>query len=213
MDAAAFPAEKPALGVIILGAGASSRMGRPKLLLPWGKTTIIGQLIEQWQVLGAAQIAVVCRPGDWELAAELDRLNFPAQARVENPQPERGMFSSILCAANWTGWLADLVAWAIVLGDQPHLRPDTLPALLAFQREHPDAICQPVYAGHARHPVLLPRRAFEELKDSRAKSLKDFLKQTSCPVVKRSIDDAGLALDLDRPEDYEKAFKFHLSNL
>jgi CTP:molybdopterin cytidylyltransferase MocA len=188
-------------------------MGRPKLLLPWGRTTIIGCLVEQWQVLGAARIAVVCRPGDRELAAELDRLNFPAQDRIENPRPERGMFSSILCAANWAGWLAKLAAWAIVLGDQPHLHSDTLRALLAFQREHPDAICQPVYAEHTRHPVLLPRRAFAELKDSRAETLKGFLKQTSCPVVKCSIDDAGLALDLDRPEDYEKAIKLHLSNL
>ncbi len=53
----------PPLGVVILGAGASSRMGRPKLLLPWGATTIVGHLLEQWQTLGAAQIAVVRRPG------------------------------------------------------------------------------------------------------------------------------------------------------
>ena len=45
----------PAIGVIILGAGASSRMGRPKLLLPWGDTSVIGHLIRQWQALGAAK--------------------------------------------------------------------------------------------------------------------------------------------------------------
>ena len=53
----------PPFGVVILGAGASSRMGRPKLLLPWGDTSIIGHLIEQWRALAAAQIAVVRRPG------------------------------------------------------------------------------------------------------------------------------------------------------
>jgi molybdenum cofactor cytidylyltransferase len=201
------------LGVMILGAGASSRMGRPKLLLPWGKTSIIGHLLDQWRRLGASQMAVVCRPGDRELNAELDRLGFPPQDRIENPQPERGMFSSILCAANWNGWKEGLAAWAIVLGDQPHLRPDTLRSLLAFHREHADAICQPVYDGHARHPVLLPRQALEELKDSPEKSLKDFLKRTSCQLVKRSIGDSGLALDLDRPEDYEKAVKSHSGNL
>ena len=68
----------PPLGVIILGAGASSRMGRPKLLLPWGDTTVIGHLIRQWRELGAAQIAVVHRPGRLrKLDAELDRLDFP----------------------------------------------------------------------------------------------------------------------------------------
>ena len=44
-------------GVIILGAGASSRMGRPKLLLPWRGTTVIGHIIYQWRELGAAQIS------------------------------------------------------------------------------------------------------------------------------------------------------------
>ena len=201
------------IGVIILGAGASSRMGRPKLLLPWGKTTIIGHLIEQWQALGAAQIAVVCRAGDGEMTTELNRLNFPAQDRIENPQPERGMFSSIVCAANWDGWKPGLKAWAIALGDQPHLRLNTLRALAAFQREHPRAVCQPVYDGHTRHPVWLPHRAFNELKDSAAATLKEFLKRTSCRLVECPIEDSGLALDLDRREDYEKAIRSHLRNV
>ena len=52
-----------AIGVVILGAGASSRMGRPKLLLPWRDTTVIGAILRQWRELGAAQIAVVLRLG------------------------------------------------------------------------------------------------------------------------------------------------------
>src|ERR1019366_10818668 len=110
------------LAVLLLGAGASSRMGRPKLLLPWRGTTIIGHLLSQWREVGAAQIAVVLRPDDAALMAELDRLNFSKSDRIENPQPERGMFSSIVCAANWQGWQKDISSWAIVLGDQPHLR-------------------------------------------------------------------------------------------
>src|SRR5208283_4064841 len=78
-------------GVVILGAGASSRMGQPKLLLPWRDTTVLGAILRQWRELGAAQIAVVHRPNDAPLAAELGRLDFPAHDRIENPQPERGM--------------------------------------------------------------------------------------------------------------------------
>jgi len=204
---------RPALGVIILGAGASSRMRRPKLLLPWGATTVVGHIIDQWRNLGAAQLAIVHRPDDRALDVELERLGFPRPARIKNPQPELGMFSSILCAANWDGWEDGLATWAIVLGDQPHLRPDTLRALLAFHRRHAGAICQPVYGGHARHPVLLPRRAFDALKQSPAQTLNDFLKQTCCQRVKRSVEDSGLALDLDWPEDYDKAVKAQLGNL
>jgi molybdenum cofactor cytidylyltransferase len=195
----------PALGVVILGAGASSRMGRPKLLLPWRDTTVIGYLLKQWRELGAAQIGIVLRPQDASLAAELDRLGLPRAYRIENPQPERGMFSSILCAAVWPGWKDEIATWAIVLGDQPHLRPETLRQLLEFHFANADAVCQLEFDGHARHPVLLPRRAFKELKVSQAETLKDFLKRTSVRCLRCSMDDPGLALDLDTPEDYQRA--------
>jgi len=190
------------LGVVILGAGASSRMGRPKLLLPWRDTTVIGQIICQWRELGACQIAVVHRPGDAALAIELDRLKFPSQDCIKNSHPEHGMFSSIQCAASWNGWKPHLALWAIVLGDQPHLRLETLQALLAFQCEHPNTICQPSYLGHGSHPVLLPRQAFDELKCSREQTLKEFLERASCQSVKCPIEDRGLSLDMDTPEDY-----------
>ena len=122
----------PPLGVVILGAGASSRMGKPKLLLPWRGTTVIGHLLARWQELGATQIAIVQRADDSALAAELDRLNCPKSNRIENPQPERGMFSSIVCAANWCGWQKEISSWAMVLGDQPHLRSETLRRLREF---------------------------------------------------------------------------------
>jgi len=195
---------QPAFGVVILGAGASSRMGRPKLLLPWRDTTVIGEILRQWRELGAAQITVVHRPNDAPLAAELDRLGFPANDRIENPQPERGMFSSIVCAANWPGWKKEIANWAIALGDQPHLRSETLRQLLECSAQNGGAVCQPEFGGHARHPVILPRTAFAALKDSRAATLKDFLKLLPLPHVQCSVADAGLSLDMDTPEDYKR---------
>ena len=47
------------LGAVILAAGRSLRMGRPKLLLPWGETSVLGHLLNQWRQVGAAQVAVV----------------------------------------------------------------------------------------------------------------------------------------------------------
>jgi molybdenum cofactor cytidylyltransferase len=194
----------PSLAVVILGAGASSRMGRPKLLLPWRDTTVIGEILRQWRELGACQIAIVHRPNDETLAAELDRLDFPANDRIENPQPERGMFRSIVCAANWPGWKPEIASWAVALGDQPHLRSETLRQLLVFHSAHAGKICQPEFEGHTRHPVILPRAAFAKLKDSRATTLKDFLKLVPVPRVQCSMADDGLALDMDTPEDYKR---------
>jgi CTP:molybdopterin cytidylyltransferase MocA len=113
------------------------------------------------------------------------------------------MFSSIVCAANWPGWRTEISSWAITLGDQPHLNSDTLRQLLAFHSAHAGAICQPEFGGHTRHPVILPRAAFALLKGPRAATLKDFLKQIAVPRVQCAMTDAGLALDMDTPEDYK----------
>src|SRR3954470_21515571 len=103
-----------AVGVVILAAGASRRMGRQKLLLPWGKTTVLGHLLEQWTRLGAREIAVVCATNAGDVEDELDRLSRLAPSRgqkpspIFNPAPDRGMFSSIQCAAKWPEWNAEL---------------------------------------------------------------------------------------------------------
>jgi molybdenum cofactor cytidylyltransferase len=193
------------LGVVILGAGASARMGQPKLLLPWKSTTVIGQIISQWRGLGAAQIAVVLRENDVALADELARLDFSKHNCIVNPQPERGMFSSVVCAANWSGWKKEISHWAVALGDQPHLKTETLRSLLEFAAQHPGAVCQPEFAGRERHPVVLPREVFLALNRSRETSLKDFLQRSTAARRRCAVDDAGLALDLDTPEDLERA--------
>lgn len=197
------------LGVVILAAGASVRMGKPKLLLPWRNSKVVGHLISQWRELGATQTAVVLRPNDAALTAELDRLEFSKTERIENPQPERGMFSSIVCAANWDGWRKEISSWAIVLGDQPHLRMETLRHLLEFSGQNHIAICQPVFDGCTGHPVILPRTVFGELKNSGAATLKDFLKLATAPCVQCPVTDAGLSLDMDTPADYKRLHDSH----
>ncbi|MEO8427462.1 MAG: NTP transferase domain-containing protein, partial [Verrucomicrobiota bacterium] len=140
------------LAVVLLAAGASSRMGRPKLLLPWGATTVLGHLVEQWTRLKTEHLAVVCAVGDHTVEAELDRLSFPSHNRIVNSTPASGMFGSIQCAARWAGWKPGLTRWVIVLGDQPHLRRETLRRLVDFAGEHRQAVCQPSRAGRPRHP-------------------------------------------------------------
>src|SRR5207302_10869224 len=187
------------LGVTILAAGASSRMGKPKLLLPWGETSVFGHLIGQWQALGAKQIAAVHGAGDKAIGSELDRLGFPATQRITNPQPERGMFSSVQCAASWGEWNSALTHWVIVLGDQPHLRLETLRTLLGLAAAHPEKICQPSRRGRPRHPVVLPNAIFQRLKDSREETLKQFLQNNASAVTLREMDEPGLDFDMDTP--------------
>jgi CTP:molybdopterin cytidylyltransferase MocA len=83
-----------------------------------------------------------------------------------------------------------------------------LKQVLKFSAQHPDAICQPVSGGHTRHPVILPRTALTELRNPDATTLKDFLKLTTLPRVQFEVNDAGLSLDMDTPEDYKRLTAF-----
>ena len=183
-------------------------MGCPKPLLPWGCTSMIGHLIDVWQRLGTRQVAIVLAAGDSILAAELDRLEARSAApglltRIVNPAPDQGMFSSIQCAARWPGWSSSLTHWAITLGDQPHLRPETLAKLIEMAGAYPAHVCQPIREKRLRHPVLMPRAVFAQLAGSTARDLREFL--SGYEVNGFEAEDPGLDLDIDRPEDYQKA--------
>lgn len=181
-------------------------MGTQKLLLPWGDTTVLGQLLRQWHS-NVSQIGVVCSKTAIELQTEFARasasLTCPTSL-IFNPAPERGMFSSIQCAARWPGWQAGLTHWIITLGDQPQLQSETLRMLLDFAAAHRGNICQPMRNGRHKHPVLLPKHAFLELANSPAENLKLFLASHETDLCGFESADAGLDHDLDTPEDYDR---------
>ncbi len=198
-------------GVVILAAGASRRMGRPKLLLPWGGSSMLEHAIRQWGGLQASQIGVVSAAGPGPVQDELDRIHFPGADRIANVDPDRGMFSSICCAAAWAGWNAEVRHWVISLGDQPHVRGETLQALIDFATANPDKICQPLRNGRRRHPVLLTEAAFRALKDCSCSDFKQFLESRVSELAGFESDDAGLDFDIDTPADYERARQFHVA--
>ena len=193
-------------GVAILAAGASTRMGSPKLTLRWGATSILGHLISTWQSLenaGVRQIAVVCATTNASVTLELDRLGVPPANRIINPAPERGMFSSIQAAGAWEGWMAELTHIAMALGDQPETGASSLRMLLEHAREHPGRICQPAFRGRPRHPVIFPRSDFVKISLSGAGSLREHL--LGADVSLAPMNDSSLERDLDFPEDYCRA--------
>lgn len=193
------------MGVSVLGAGASTRMGRSKLLLPWGTTSVVGRIVENWRAAGAAQIAVVHAPWDELLAQELRRLGMGEADCIVNRQPEHGMFSSIQAAARWTGWRASLSHFALALGDQPQISASLLRQLWDFVVRHPDRACQPCTGERLRHPVILPRSIFLRLADASEKTLREFLATLNPSVLGCPMDDPALDVDLDSPEDYAQA--------
>jgi molybdenum cofactor cytidylyltransferase len=191
-------------GVAILAAGASVRMGCSKLVLPWGRSSVAGRVLRLARTFPAAQVAFVIAEDDDVMNDELRRLRVPLAARITNPEPQRGMFSSVQGAARWEGWRHGLTHWAVMLGDQPQLDPATLTTLVAFAVNHPRAICQPARNGRPRHPVVLPERAFRRLATTRSLTLRDFLDAHRTLVRLVECPDPGLDLDLDSPDDYRR---------
>src|SRR5687768_12086242 len=116
-------------------------MGRPKLLLPWGDKTVLAHIVQQWTKLGSSQIAAVIEPNS-PLESHLGQVE-----RIINPNPELGMFSSIRCAAKWTGWRSELTHYVITLGDQPQVALATLQAVVDFSAANKDYVCQPSRNG------------------------------------------------------------------
>ena len=141
------------------------------------------------------------------MEAELARLGVSKQDHIINHRAQEGMFSSVRCAAQWSGWSELTTHFVIALGDQPHLRRETLEALMDFATAHPDKICQPGREGHGLHPVVLPRKYFKKLVGTSAETLQgDLLQLIGAKNVElMETDDAGADLDIDSPEDYEKA--------
>jgi molybdenum cofactor cytidylyltransferase len=198
-----MPEANFSLAAVVLGGGRSTRMGRPKLLLPWGKASVLGHLVNQWRLVGATEVLVVHAVDDSAIIAELDRLEISASDRVANPNVDRGMFGSIVCVSKCAIWRPSLTHWAIVLGDQPHLRRGTLTKLVEVARQHPNQVCQPLRNGRRYHPVVLPRSSFVALAGSNSDNLKQFL--ADYEIIGSECDDPGLELDIDLPVDYHKA--------
>ena len=90
-------------GVIILAAGASSRMGRPKMLLPWGATSVLGHLIGQWQTLGGRTNCRSVRRWRFSRARRIAAPWLSLDHCILNPTPSQAC--SVPFNAPPAGWL------------------------------------------------------------------------------------------------------------
>jgi len=192
--------------IAILAAGESRRMGKPKICLPWKETTVLGHLLEQWTKAGAEKILVI-HPQEKTapVIAELDRLKIPFGQRAATLAPERGMMGSVVTAASWATKDSSLTHLIIALGDQPHLRTETLRDLLDLCAASPGKIVRCVHNGKPGHPLALPASLLPDLSQTSSATLRDFLGLQERPVVDLTTSDSGILLDLDTPDDYAKA--------
>lgn len=192
------------VSAIILAAGKSQRMGQPKMVLPWGETTVLGRVVEVFSEAGVQNLFIVTGGDREKVDREISRLTneFPITP-VYNPDHEKsGMLSSILAGLNAIP--EDAEAVLIGLGDQPQVEIATVKIILELFDQNRQGIIIPSYNHRRGHPILLDSDIVRELKNLRLEStLRDFLNTHQGEI---SYVTAGISVlhDLDTPQDYEK---------
>jgi molybdenum cofactor cytidylyltransferase len=188
---------------IILAAGASSRMGRPKPLLPIGDDVFLTRVCRTLLEAGIDDLVVVAGP-EHAVVAEAVRVAGLTVRVVENPRRDDGQLSSMLvglAVADRPGVDAVLVH----LVDAPLVRPETARAVLeAFHRTRAP-IVRPEVGGRHGHPVLFSRRVFDDLRRADpAIGAKAVVRAHAAEVCNVPVEDEGACRDVDTPEDYAR---------
>jgi molybdenum cofactor cytidylyltransferase len=114
------------ISTILLAAGESRRMGQPKLILPWGETTVLGQAVATFATAGIEDILVVTGGAHQQVEAEVAGLAelYPVRAIHNQEFAQGGMVSSVQTGLAALG--EDVCAALIGLGDQPQVREETI---------------------------------------------------------------------------------------
>jgi molybdenum cofactor cytidylyltransferase len=185
---------------VVLGAGGSRRFGSPKQLLPFGDTTLLGQVVRNADASSLDRVVVVLGRASDELRKTLD---FGRARVVENTAYGTGCASSLLAGLDAAG--DDCEALLLLLGDQPGVLPEFIDrALSEWRRERPwAAVCS--YRGGLGHPFVFSRETFEELRSLHGDKAVWKLIEAYPESVRRVEIDAELPPDVDNPEDYERA--------
>ena len=181
---------------LVLGAGGSRRLGRPKQLLPYGDTTLLGHVVQTARACPFDQLVVALGGAADGVREQVDLSGADV---VVNESFGSGCSSSIAAALGAVDERAGLLV--LMLGDMPGVTPQTVDTLLAQRGDAPLAVCR--YDDGRGHPFAFERRIFEELANLHGdKGVWRLLDQRAAEVAEIRI--AGpVPLDVDTPEDYE----------
>jgi molybdenum cofactor cytidylyltransferase len=189
------------VGAVVLAAGQSRRMGRPKLLMPWGERTVIEQVVK---VLldGAATPVVVVSGGTHEQIAEALRA-WPVQI-VHNPRYQENQMALSL-RAGLAAMPAEVQAVLVALGDQPQIESSVVQAVIEAYRLSQARLVVPSYQMRRGHPWLAARPLWSELLGQQpVATLRDFLSTHASEIHYLPLDKPSILQDLDTPDDYAR---------
>ncbi|MBL0225074.1 MAG: nucleotidyltransferase family protein [Geobacteraceae bacterium] len=185
------------VAAILLAAGKSRRMGLCKQLLPLGKGTVIGRCLDTLVAAGVDDVVVVISEEGHEVAETIRA--YPVRV-VINPDHGGDMASSVRAGRDA---ITDEATGVIVsLCDFPLVSMGTIISLIAGHGVSPGSIIIPCHGERRGHPLLFPREILDEL--ATGMILRDLVRRDPNRIQLLDVDDPGVLIDMDTPEDYQR---------
>ena len=185
---------------IILAAGESKRMGEPKMLMPWGKSTVLQTVISTFQASGIKDILVVTGGARQQVESLIGKT-------VETVFNEKYQTSEMLSSIQLGLSVKKREASAalICLGAQPQVEERSVRSVCNAFLASKSEIVVPSYQMQRGHPWLVARSLWDELLSIKPpKTSRDFLKKYSRKIHYVIVDNSSILADLDTPEEYAK---------
>ncbi len=189
---------------ILLAAGRSSRMRRPKQLLPWQGRPLVRHVAETALASRLTSLVVVVGAAAPAVSQALAGLSGPSTI-VVCPDYAQGLAASLRCGL---GALPASTAGAVILlVDQPHITPGLINQLIsAFLAAPGVPAVIPRYQGQRGNPVLLAARLFAELETLKGDvGARVILARYAATVRWLDVDDPAVVEDIDTPAAYERS--------
>jgi molybdenum cofactor cytidylyltransferase len=195
------------ISAILLGAGESKRMGRDKLILPWGKKTVLEHCLEVLLRSETREVVVVVRSRSEEFEDRINR--YPAFMRkkikvVMNADYREGMSSSIRKGLRFVD--SGSAGVLIALGDQPLLKANTINALIHAFIHGKRKIAIPFYHHKRGNPALFDRGYIRGLMRLRGDTGgRAIIENHPDEVLRVRTRSEAVIRDIDTWGEYEKA--------
>lgn len=195
----------PSIAGIILSGGASRRMGTPKALLRFEDETFLDRMVRLFADV-CGPVIVVLGHNPEQIRSGMERAS--QAIFTVNPDPERGMLSSLQCGLAEVPQNVEAVLFTPV--DHPRLRSATIEKLAAEFGVHRAPVTIPTYQGRHGHPVCIARPPIAELLALPATSqASEIIHRYRSETVYVEVDDAGVTTDVDDPKAYAELVGRH----
>ena len=189
------------ISAIVLAAGQSKRMGSPKINLPWGERTVLGQVLSTLLKAQVGEIILVT--GAYAVFGVDDLLNQGIK-QVPNPDYVSGeMLSSFQVGLQAAA--DDSQAALLALGDQPQMELGVVQEVVHTYTLSQPPILIPSYHLRRGHPGVISRRLWDEILSMKPPAtMRDFLHVHAEEIQYLEVATATVLQDLDTPEDYQR---------